>query len=594
MCSVLEHRGPDDEGVYVKGNVGLGHRRLSILDLTSAGHQPMTNEDGSVRIIFNGEIYNYQELRQGLIKKGHCFSSRTDTETIIHLYEEKSVGCLNELQGMFAFALWDEKKKRLFLARDRLGKKPLVYSLSSESLVFASEIKALLLDPEVEKEISPVALHHYLTYQYVPAPFSIFKSIHKLLPAHYLLYENGAAAIHRYWDVSYEPKLLHNSLQEYGEHFLDVFKEAVRIRLGSDVPFGAFLSGGIDSSIVVAIMSTLLNRPVKTFSIGFEEEEYNELPYARMIADKYKTDHHEFIVKPDIADLLPKLIWSYNEPYADSSAVPTYYLAEMTRRHVTVALNGDGSDECFAGYPRHVLSSFAASYRRAADLCGGRLIKRAAELLPEGRQRHSLSSRLKRFVRAFYENPPRQYVRSLCHFDNAMKANLCTRAFKETVQGIDSVAILEALYNKADGKAHLDKILYVDVMSYLPEDLLVKVDIASMAHSLEARSPFLDHRVIEFAASLPAELKLKGRETKHLLKHTLGDFLPREILFRKKMGFGVPIDRWLRRELKEMAHDMLLDKTAAGRGYFNTAAVQTLLSEHLSGVQKEVFVLPLY
>lgn len=583
MCSVVRHRGPDDEGVYVKAHIGLGHRRLSILDLSPAGHQPMCNEDGSIRIVLNGEIYNYQELRTGLAARGHQFSSHTDTETIIHLYEEKGVGCLLELRGMFAFALWDEKKKLLFLARDRVGKKPLVYRQDNESLVFASEIKSLLCDPAVRKEVNPTALHHYLTYQYVPAPLTIFQSIHKLPPAHYMIYQNGSATVERYWDVSYANKLRYASLNEYKDHFLDLFKEAVSIRLRSDVPFGAFLSGGIDSSIVVAVMSGILEQPVKTFSIGFNEKEYDELPFARMVAEKYNTDHHEFIVTPDIRDVLPKIVWHYNEPFADSSAVPTYYLAQMTRQHVTVALNGDGSDECFAGYPRYVLTDQARYYQKAAWLMGGPLLQYAARLLPDRKERHSFLSRLKRYLKNLYADTPGWYMRYLCHFDNDMKQQLCTESFRASVQGIDSAALVEALYNKADGATCIDKLLYVDVMSYLPEDLLVKVDIASMAHSLEARSPFLDHKIMEFAAALPSDLKLRGSTTKYFLKQILSDFLPEEVLFREKMGFGVPIDLWFRGELKDMAYDTLLSKKAVERGYFNKEAVQTLLDEHVGG-----------
>jgi asparagine synthase (glutamine-hydrolysing) len=583
MCSVLEHRGPDDEGLYVSGNVGLGHRRLSIIDLSAAGHQPMANEDGSIRIVFNGEIYNFPQLRDELEKKGHVFSSHTDTEAILHLYEEKGVECLQDLRGMFAFALWDENRRRLLLARDRLGKKPLVYALNNRRLLFASEIKSILLDPGIQKEVDPTALQHYLTYQFVPSPLTIFKGIQKLPPAHYMVYENGNTTIQRYWDLSYEKKLPCRSLDEYKEHFLNVFTEAVRIRLKSDVPFGAFLSGGIDSSIVVAVMSSMLDQPVKTFSIGFEEEEYDELAFARMIAERYRTNHQEFIVKPDVVDILPKLVWHYNEPYGDSSAVPTYCLAKMTRQHVTVALNGDGSDECFAGYPRYVEAKKVSRLRKIAGWTGRSLVEKSVQMLPAGPNRHSFTNRLKRYVKAFYESPQRRYVRWLCIFDNDMKHEICTRAFQETVRDIDSIDLTEELYNRADGKAFIDKILYVDVMSYLPEDLLVKVDIASMAHSLEARSPFVDHKVMECAASLPADLKLRGFETKYFLKRILSEFLPPEILYRKKMGFGVPIDRWLRKDLKEMAYDLLLDKTATARGYFRKDAVKLLLDEHVTG-----------
>jgi asparagine synthase (glutamine-hydrolysing) len=580
---MLEHRGPDDEGVVTRAHLGLGHRRLSILDLSPAGHQPMGNEDSSILLVMNGEIYNYRELRDELAAKGHCFSSQTDTETIIHLYEEEGTSCLQKLRGMFAFALWDSNRQLLFLARDRLGKKPLVYSLTSDSLVFASEIKSLLCDPAVQRQVDPEALHQYLTYQYVPAPLTIFSTIEKLPPAHYLLYRNGSVTLHRYWELSYKNKLEYKSLQEYREHFLEIFREAVRIRLRSDVPFGAFLSGGIDSSFVVAVMSSMLDRPVKTFSIGFEEKEYDELPYARMVAGRYGTDHHEFIVTPDIKDLLPKLVWHYNEPFADSSAVPTWYLAQMTRRHVTVALNGDGSDESFAGYSRYAATRTAALFQKIASRAGLPLLQRVLSLVPEAKQQHSFIERLRRFVRLLCSDAPRWHMRYISHFDTAAKKRLYTKSFGDTVQHIDSADLTAALYASADGAACVDKLLSVEVLSYLPEDLLVKVDIATMAHSLEARSPFLDHKVMEFAAALPPKLKLNGRETKYFLKQVLADFVPREILSREKMGFGVPIDRWLRHELREMTHDLLLDQTASERGYFEKAEVQRLLDEHNSG-----------
>ncbi|MBW2651733.1 MAG: asparagine synthase (glutamine-hydrolyzing) [Deltaproteobacteria bacterium] len=582
MSSVLNHRGPDDEGVYIKNNVGLAHKRLSIIDLTSAGHQPMSNEDGSIWIVFNGEIYNFLDLRDELIEKGHCFTSKTDTETIIHLYEEKGVECVHDLRGMFAFAIWDENKKRLLIARDRAGKKPLVYYHNDEGLLFASEIKALLMDPSIKKDVDYNALHHFLTYQYTPSPLTSFAGIKKLPPAHVLIYERGNIVLKRYWNLSYQKKLELPSLKDYGEKFRDVFQEAVRIRLRSDVPLGAFLSGGIDSSLVVAVMSGLMNQPVKTFSIGFEEESYDETKYARIIAEKYKTDHHEFVVKPDAIDILPKLVWHYNEPFADSSAIPTYYVSKMTRDYVTVALNGDGGDESFAGYERYLADKLADYYRFVPNLLRERIIRKAIDLLPYSTNRRSFVRRLKRFVKGISEIPERRYVRWICFFDNEMKNELYTSSFKELTKGIDSVDLTVNWYKKADAEKFIDKTLFVDVMSYLPEDLLVKVDIASMANSLEARSPFLDHKVMEFAASLPADLKLRGIETKYLLKHTLSDIVPKEILHRKKMGFGVPIDVWFRNDLKEMAYDLLLGKRCVERGYFKKESVQRLLDEHVS------------
>ncbi len=582
MASVINHRGPDDEGIYVKNNVGLAHKRLSILDLSPAGHQPMNNEDGSIWIVFNGEIYNFLDLREELQKKGHTFRSRTDTETIIHLYEEKGVECVHDLRGMFAFAIWDENKKRLFCARDRAGKKPFVYAHTEDGLVFASEIKSLLRDPALKRNLDYSAIHHYLTYQYVPSPLSIFKDIKKLPPAHVLIYEGGDLTIKRYWSLSYQKKLHLSSVGEYGEQFRDLFQEAVKIRLSSDVPLGAFLSGGIDSSLVVAVMSRLMNQPVKTFSIGFEEEGYDEVAFARIIAEKYETDHHEFTVKPDAVSILPQLVWHYNEPFADSSAIPTYYVSKMTRDFVTVALNGDGGDESFAGYERYVADKLADYYRRVPPFIREGIIRRVVDTLPHSINRRNFFRRLKRFVKGISEPPERRYVRWICFFDNEMKGDLYTPSFKDLNRELDSVDLTVKWYERADAEQFLDRTLFVDVMSYLPEDLLVKVDIASMAHSLEARSPFLDHKVMEFAALLPPNLKLRGMETKFLLKDTLSDIVPQEILQRKKMGFGVPLDVWFRNDLKEMAYDVLLDQKSIERGYFRKEYVLQMLDDHVS------------
>ena len=582
MASVINHRGPDDEGIYVKSNVGLAHKRLSILDLSPAGHQPMSNEDGSIWIVFNGEIYNFLDLRDDLQKRGHTFRSRTDTETIIHLYEEKGVECVHDLRGMFAFAIWDENKKRLFCARDRAGKKPFVYAHTEDGLIFASELKALLKDPALKRNLNHTAIHNYLTYQYVPSPMSIFTSVKKLPPAHILIYERGDLKIKRYWNLSYQDKLQLSSVEEYGEQFRDLFEEAVKIRLRSDVPLGAFLSGGVDSSLVVAVMSRLMDQPVKTFSIGFEEEAYDEVAFARLIAEKYKTDHHEFIVKPDAVSILPQIVWHYNEPFADSSAIPTFYVSKMTRDFVTVALNGDGGDESFAGYERYVADKLADYYRRVPPFMREGIIRRIVDKLPHSTNRRNFFRRLKRFVKGISEPPERRYVRWICFFDNEMKGDLYTPSFKDLNREYDSVDLTVKWYERADAEQFLDRTLFVDVMSYLPEDLLVKVDIASMAHSLEARSPFLDHKVMEFAASLPPNLKLRGMETKFLLKHTLSDIVPQEILQRKKMGFGVPLDVWFRNDLKEMAYDVLLDQKSIERGYFRKEYVSKMLDEHVS------------
>ncbi len=434
MSSLLSHRGPDDSGIYLKGNVGLAHRRLSIIDLTPAGHQPMPNEDESVWIVFNGEIYNYQDIRRELLVRGHRFRSNTDTETIIHLYEDKGEDCVQDLRGMFAFAIWDAKKRRLFCARDRVGKKPFVYAHTGEGLFFASEIKSLLACSSLDKKIDYSALHHYLTYQYVPSPLSIFATIKKLPPGHMLIYEDDTLTIKRYWNLSYRNKLRLPSLEDYGKRLEELFEEAVRIRLRSDVPLGAFLSGGIDSSLVVAMMQRLMNQPVKTFSIGFKEEAYDELAFARMVAQQYHTDHHEFVVKPDALDILPKLVWHYNEPFADSSAIPTYYVPKMTREHVTVALNGDGGDESFAGYERYVADKLADYYRYVPPFIRDGIFQKVIDRLPYSTNRKSFVRRLKRFIKGISEVPERRYVRWICFFDNEMKRDLYTTSFHELTQ----------------------------------------------------------------------------------------------------------------------------------------------------------------
>ncbi len=587
MCQVLRHRGPDGEGIYLKGPVGLGHRRLAIIDLSPSGRQPMPNEDGTLWITFNGEIYNFQALRDDLLKKGHRFRSKTDTEVILHLYEEKGVGCLQDLRGMFAFALWDEKAKVLFLARDRLGKKPLFYYADQEKFLFASEPKAILQDPWVKVEPDLEAIHHYLTYGYVPSPFSAFQGIRKLPPAHYLLLKEGSIRVERYWRLSYKKQGSGVGGRGSGEEalcqeLLERLREAVKLRMVSDVPLGAFLSGGIDSSAVVAFMSELSSEPVKTFSIGFEEEEYNELPYARLVAKRFGTDHHEFIVKPDAVEVLPKLIWHYNEPFADSSAVPTFYLAKMTRGHVTVALNGDGGDENFAGYDRYVANRMACRYDRLPFLLR-RALERGADRFLRSSRPGSLRNRARRFFEAISAEPRRRYSRWMSHFTNERKEDLYTVAFKQAVGGLDAVDLLVKAYEASDAPDFTDATLDVDVQMYLPDDLLVKVDIASMAHGLEARSPLLDHRFMEFAASLPSALKLKGHVQKYLLKKALKGLLPDEILQRPKKGFGVPIDHWFRHDLKEMAYDLLLDRRSLERGYFKREAVERLLDEHCRG-----------
>jgi asparagine synthase (glutamine-hydrolysing) len=580
MTDSLEHRGPDDRGTCSGPGIGLGHRRLSIIDLSAAGRQPMANEDGSLLIVFNGEIYNFQELREGLEKRGHVFSSCADTEVILHLYEEKGVDCLEDLRGMFAFALWDKGLRRLLLARDRMGQKPLIWGEHDGGLYFASELKALLAVPGMPRRVDDVALHHYLTYQYVPSPRTIFTAFRKLPAAHYLLWEKGRVTEGQYWSLKYVPKVRLGSLKEYGDRFLELFHESVRLRLVSDVPLGAFLSGGIDSSAVVAAMSREGSAPVKTFSIGFSERDYDEVRYARKVAEHFGTDHHEMVVEPRALEDLPTLVEAYSEPFADPSALPTYHVARMTRRHVTVALSGDGGDEAFAGYRRYAVDRFLSWYLRLPAFLREKVLRRVVEGLPASRRPRGLVSQLKRFVSSVDPVRERQYVRYLCYFTEEMKGRIYTPEFHEAMSGQDSVSLVENLYRAADGENFLDRTLFVDTHSYLPDDILVKVDIASMANSLETRSPFLDHRLVEFAAACPADLKLRRWKGKYLVKEAFRGRLPREVTARKKMGFGMPVAEWFRGELREPAREILLQKRTLERGYFSDEGVRRLLEEH--------------
>jgi len=586
MTATLHHRGPDADGVYTKGGVGLGHRRLSIIDLSSAANQPMANEGGNIRVVFNGEIYNYRELKRELQGLGHVFSSHSDTEVIIHLYEEEGPECVRRLRGMFAFAVWDDKRRSLFLARDRVGKKPLFYYLDNDCLIFASEIKAILEDRRVNKKPDIIAIHHYLTYQSVPAPFSAFDGIKKLPPAHYLLYKDSKIDIRRYWKLSYRPKYVVTSAsgeREVAEELLEKLKEAVRIRLVSDVPLGAFLSGGIDSSAIVALMSAMADKPVKSFSIGFEDESHDERSYARVVAERFGTEHTEFVVEPEATEILPKLVWHYNEPFADQSAIPTYYVSKLAKEHVTVALTGDGSDELFAGYDRYVANEISLAARRYIP---PGLVKKIAPLfmmLPQGSGLDSFTWKLKRFLQEYIKTPELSNASLNSHFTHEMKEGLYSSDLWARVSSVDSFDLMMEAYSDSNAETFLDKALHADVMTYLPNDLLTKVDVATMAHSREARSPFLDHEFMEYVARLPSTLKLRRVTTKYILKKALRGILPSEIITRKKKGFVVPIDRWFRDELREMVYDLLLGQRSLERGYFNRSFIQRILDDHVSG-----------
>lgn len=588
----LVHRGPDDEGYYFNGSVVLGQRRLAIIDLVT-GRQPMGNEDGSVWVTFNGEIYNFQELRGRLESLGHEFRTESDTEVIVHGYEQWGFDCIREFRGMFAFLLWDDRRRLLFAARDRVGKKPLFYTLTDGLFLAASELQALLQHPAISRAIDVTALDDYLTYGYIPAPKTIFRGVYKLPPAHWLalqILEGGRyrLQVERYWELTYEPKWALTE-EEAMEGLLEALTEAVRLRMIADVPLGALLSGGVDSSVVVALMARLSDRPVRTFSIGFDEQDFNELPYARAVAERYGTEHHELIVRPDAVEVLPMLVRHYGEPYADSSAVPTYYVARMARQFVTVVLNGDGGDECFAGYDRYAGTLLAEQYGRLPAWLR-RVALSSVRLIPEGLPAGHRLRRVRRFVEAASLPAGSRYVRWVSIFPGERRRALYSDDLRQILNGYQAEAWLLGLWENGQkmGLHPLDLQLAVDVHSYLPYDLLVKMDIATMANSLEARSPFLDHKVLEFCGRLPTPFKMQGPTlrkrtwvSKYLLKRLAERLVPVGNLYRRKMGFGVPVGDWLRGPLRPWLEDVLLSSRAHARGYFRPEVVRTLVQDHL-------------
>lgn len=581
MAGTLAHRGPDGEGIWVDGQIGLAHRRLSIIDLRTVAAQPMSNEDGTVWVTFNGEIYNFHELRKELESHGHVFRTNSDTEVIVHAYEQYGRDCVGQFRGMFAFAVWDTRARTLFIARDRIGKKPVFYYSDGQRFLFASEIKALLTDPSVPVEVNPVALDHYLAFGYVPTPLTVFTGIRKLAAAHWLEIRDGKTEMGRYWKLRYTPKRK-LSLQDAVAELHWRFAEAVRLRLVSDVPLGAFLSGGIDSSAVVASMAQAMNRPVRTFCVGFDDAKFDERPFARMVADKFGTEHTELVVKAPVAEILPKLIWHYDEPFGDSSAVPSYAIAQLTRQHVTVVLNGDGGDENFAGYDRYVVNQRA----RIGDVVPRglwRSLARVTEALPKAMLDVPPFGKINRVASALAQSPQRRYAKWVGHFSPAQRTALYEPEWRERLLGNDPEALYDQVFAASDADNGIDATLDADVNLYLVDDLLVKMDRATMAHSLEARSPLLDHHLMEFVAGLPAEMKLRGGEKKVLLKASLRGVLPEVILDRPKMGFGAPLPNWFRTDLRDMAHDVLLSPRAVQRGYFRSRVVADLLADHCGG-----------
>ena len=581
MCEAQAHRGPDARGLHCDDGIGLGIQRLRVIDLVT-GDQPVHNEDRTVTVVLNGEIYNFRELRRRLSGNGHTLATEGDTEVIVHLYEELGPACVRELHGMFAFALWDSRRRQLLLARDRVGKKPLFYCERPGALSFASELRALMQDPEVPREIDHQALDAYLAYGCVPAPMSAFAGVRKLMPASTLTYRDGAARIERYWRLDYAHKRAHAPAREVEEEIRASIRRAVRSRMVADVPMGAFLSGGIDSSAVVAAMAENSSEPIKTFSIGFEDERFNELPQARLIARKFATDHHELVVRPDAVEMLPKVVRQYGEPFADHSAMPAFYLARFAREHVTVALNGDGGDESFAGYERYTTNLALAELDRL-PLALRRAAAAAARGAPLGGDQRRLRSRLGRFAIAGGLDRESRYVAARSMFTAAERARLYTPEYAAML-GVSRAAepLLEP-WRSSTASDLLDQFLDVDVNSYLPDDLLAKIDIATMAYSLEGRSPLLDHELMELAASLPPELKAARGQRKRILRSALRGWIPDEILDAPKRGFRLPVARWLREDLRGYAREVLLDPGATSRGWCEQGEVCGLLDEHAAG-----------
>ena len=579
MLQVIQHRGPDDEGMHLDGAVGLGNRRLSIIDLPG-GRQPIYNEDGSIVIVFNGEIYNYRDLATQLRQRGHVFTTASDTEAIVHLYEDLGEDCVRELRGMFAFAIWDSRRRRLFLVRDRLGIKPLYYTELSDRLIFGSEIKAILQHPAVQARLDLEGLSNFLTLKYVPAPQTMFDGIFALPPGHVLTCDESGVTIRSYWDLSFaRDGVRRESEAAYAEQLEALLQESVKIHLISDVPFGAFLSGGIDSSTVVALMSRFLSEPVKTFSVGFEGDggEFSELPYARLVAEQYQTDHHEILMRPqDVIDLTEKIVWHLDQPVADEAALPNYMVAELASQHVKMVLTGEGGDELFAGYARYAGERLSPLFRYIPGSVKSLALAVSARV--PGLRRPKL---------ALYALCQPDEVARLTNwfslFNHEMKTALLSEAVRRALNGASTSSVFAEHLRRTDATDPLSRMLYVDTKLWLPDDLLARGDKTSMAASIEARVPLLDHKLVEFAASLPPDLKLKRLTRKYLLRKVSRAWLPAPIIDRKKKGFPVPISVWFRNEARSFVRDILSRQAIRQRGLFDPGSVEKLLDEHETG-----------
>lgn len=579
MCRVIAHRGPDDQGMLVKKQVALGMRRLAIIDL-AGGHQPMSGCGGAVTLVFNGEIYNYRDLQRELESRGHQFKTHSDTETIVHAYEEHGARCVDYLRGMFAFAIWDARKRELFIARDRVGKKPLYYTITPiGTLIFGSELKSLREHPEFRGEISVEALDAYLSFGYVPDPLTIFRAVHKLPPGCHLTFKDGSVRVEQYWDFPYEHEQQNPARSEADclEELRELLDEAVRLRLEADVPLGAFLSGGVDSSTVVGLMARHATQPVKTFSIGFHEDSYSELKYARIAAQRFGTDHHEFIVTPDICEVVDELVWHFDEPFSDSSAIPTYMVSKLARQHVKVVLSGDGGDELFAGYTRYALDRKRSAFAHLPRLVRQGVMQPLGRNLPHGAWGRN-------YLHNVALDPLDRYIEDVSIFTRLNKPALYSDDFRQQL-GTCKAASRFRDY-AAHSRAHdpLDPLLYLDSKTYLPGDVLTKVDRMSMAASLEVRVPLLDHKLIEFVCRrIPASMKMKGLKTKHIFKRAVRDLVPADILDRPKQGFGIPIDRWINEQLRDRVRGTLTEPRTMQRGYVEQRYVNLLLDENQRG-----------
>ncbi len=586
MNQAILHRGPDDEGFYVNANVAMGMRRLSIIDL-AGGHQPISNEDGSVWVVFNGEIYNYQELRQGLLARGHQLRTNSDTETIVHLYEDYGDDLVQHLNGMFGFALWDERRQRLLIARDRMGEKPLYFTQTDSAFVFASELKALVEHPSVQRRINLLALRKYLQYEFVPSPHTMLEGVQKLPPAHRLIYETGQWRTERYWQISYGGERLKISEDEAAEEVRHRLREAVKIRLVADVPLGVLLSGGIDSSATAQLACEAAGNRVKTFSIAFEEKSFDESSYARKVAEQLGTEHYEKrFTERDMLDIVPEIPRLLDEPLGDGSLIPTFLLSKFTREHVTVALGGDGGDELFAGYPTYGAHRMARLYQMIPQFVRSGLIEPAVASLPVSTENLSFDFKAKRFVRGASHGAGTRHTIWMGSYDARQQRELLKPEILAACP--DEQVFDEVLgYDRVNGNGNIDlveRMMKLDATHYLSECVLFKVDRASMAASLETRAPFLDHTFIEFVQKLPVEMKLKGFTGKYILKKAMRGRLPDEIIDRPKKGFGMPVAKWVKGELRGFVRDIFAPDRMKRRGLFNVDYVQRLLDEHERGV----------